>query len=177
MPFARIGGILMVFSAAAKKADGSRCGPWRAMNPEVNQPTLLVVDDDPRFSYLGVAAADRTGEFSRIHEAGDGAAALEFLRGALHEGVAEGALFVLSDLSMPRLDGLELIAALKQDPELRGVPIAIMTSSNRPNDREEAIAAGCCAFFYKPENLAQITVMVAAVPGLCAIHLTALAAR
>ena len=140
------------------------------MKPDFNRPTLLVVDDDTTLRYLVAAAAERTGEYADVHEAGDGRAALELLGGRLRDRVAEGALIVLSDLSMPHLDGLELIRELKAHPETRDVPIAIMTSSNRANDREDVMAAGAWAFFQKPQRFDGFSAIVASLPRICHQH-------
>jgi CheY-like chemotaxis protein len=133
-----------------------------------NHPTLLIAEDDPHLRYLLVSAAERTGAFSRVLEAPDGEAALAAVRNHLRgEAVPPSILLVLSDLDMPRLDGLDLLRSLKSEEETREIPVAIMTSSNRANDRSDATAAGCCAFFYKPQRLDQFAMLLAALPRIC----------
>ena len=68
---------------------------------------------------------------------------------------------------MPRMDGIDFLRELKRDPETREISVAIMTSSNRPNDRQDAVAAGCCAFFNKPERIEQIAGLIASLPRIC----------
>jgi CheY-like chemotaxis protein len=100
------------------------------------KPTLLVVDDDDRIRHVVCAAAVRTKAFATILDEADGRAALDLIWIRLRGGRAEDTPdFILSDLSMPRLDGLQLARELKRHPETAHIPIAIMTSSNRPNDR------------------------------------------
>lgn len=68
---------------------------------------------------------------------------------------------------MPRLDGIELMRALKSRPETNAIPIAIVTSSEQPSDRERAIDAGCCAFLRKPTGMNAMIVMIQALAEQC----------
>jgi CheY-like chemotaxis protein len=131
------------------------------------KPTLLIVDDDERIRYLVGAAAERCGEFSAVEAAADGQAAFDAIKAAYHDGGHQLPDIILSDLSMPRMDGLELIRELKRNPQTSGIPIAMMTSSNRPHDREDALAAGCCAFFEKPARMDEMLRVVASLPEFC----------
>jgi CheY-like chemotaxis protein len=60
---------------------------------------------------------------------------------------------VLTDLSMPRLNGHALIAALKRNPETADMPVFMFSSSGAPNDRRVAMDAGCRAYFEKPASM------------------------
>lgn len=111
---------------------------------------LLIVEDDAHLRYLMQAAAERTGLFGPIHTCEDGLAALDYLQTRPEE---ERPGLIASDLSMPRMTGLELLRAVKADPVLRSIPVGIVTSSDLPNDREEALTAGACAFIAKPFGL------------------------
>ena len=130
------------------------------------KPKLLVVDDDEHIRYLVCAAAERSGKFSAIESAADGQAALDTIFHALRHSPGNVPELVLSDLCMPRKDGLELVRELKQHLETREIAIAIMTSSNRPNDRADAQAAGCFAFFDKPTRPDEFTQIVTSLPEL-----------
>src|SRR5215212_2631067 len=115
------------------------------MGATSTKPILLIVEDDQNIRDLVIAAAWQTGEYSEIRDAADGSAALKIIR-ELRGKSQEASLLVLSDINMPRMDGLEMLRELKKDLATRDVPVAIMTSSDLPNDYENAIAAGCCAF-------------------------------
>lgn len=134
---------------------------------ERKKPALLIVEDDDQIRYLVGAAAERCGEFSSVQGAADGQAALDTIRRALRSDPPSAPDLVLSDLIMPRLDGLQLIRELKRDPGTSHIPVVIMTSSNRPNDREDATAAGCCAFFDKPLRFDEFVTLVCSLPALC----------
>lgn len=130
-------------------------------------PILLIVEDDERLRYLMEAAAARSGQYATIRGVGDGRAALDHIWSQVRshpDGVPD---YVLSDLSMPRLDGIELVRELKRRDETRRIPIAIMTSSNLPNDREDAMLAGCCAFFHKPQGFEDMIEIVGSLPRIC----------
>ena len=130
---------------------------------------LLIVEDDPHLRSLLIAAAERSGCFGPVQAAHDGQEAIERLTpgpGAVPSPLPD---YILTDLSMPRMDGVQLIHALKRSPRWRDIPIAVMTSSNRPNDREDATAAGCCAFFYKPARLEEMATLIGSLPRICGV--------
>ncbi len=111
--------------------------------PRSGKVALLIVEDDPNIRFLLEAAAHRCGSFEPITSAADGQAALEQLQSA--DSSALPALIV-TDLSMPRLTGLELVRAVKSDERTRNIPIAIITSSDAPQHRDLVLAAGACSF-------------------------------
>ena len=133
------------------------------MNPD-GKVSLLVVDDDPHMRDLVEAAAVRAGCFEPIAVCADGEAALNHVRSRPRDRLPE---LVVSDLSMPRMTGIELIRALKADALTRSIPIAIITSSDVPNDRQDALAAGACIFEPKPHGLESLTKLLSAIRNNC----------
>lgn len=131
---------------------------------------LLIVEDDPQLQVLLRAAAERTAKFDPVFVAGDGQAAWDFLQSANGQTSHPLPDFVLSDLSMPRMDGVQLIRAMKSDPKTSRIPVAVITSSALPNDLEEATAAGCCAFFQKPVGFEEMVTLIASLPNICGQH-------
>lgn len=132
---------------------------------------MLIVDDDERIRYLARAAAERVGEFADVLGAADGQAALESLQTWRQEHSHETPLIVLTDLSMPRVDGLQLTRDLKARADTRHIPVAMMTSSNQPNDRQDSLAAGCCLFFEKPVRFDDFVTLMGTLSQHCAaIH-------
>jgi CheY-like chemotaxis protein len=138
------------------------------MTSTLQKPTLLIAEDDKHLRTLVIAVAERTGAYSAVHAVPDGQAAVEWIHGTMrdHEEGQDG-LVVLSDLNMPRMTGLELIRELKHDPKTRDIPIVIMTSSNQPSDRDDVVAAGCTAFFFKAQRFDEMTAMLASLPAIC----------
>jgi len=126
--------------------------------------SLLIAEDDPHMRYLMEIAASRAGGFSRIELAPDGQAALDILRSRKDADYPD---LLISDLAMPRLDGLNLIRELKRDPQTRRIPIAIVTSSDIPNDRRDVLAAGAYAFVEKPRGIEALTHVLETLRDSC----------
>lgn len=102
--------------------------------------TVLVVDDVAMFRELGALFLARAG---KVLTAEDGAEALEIAR-------RERPALVLTDLHMPRMDGLALCAAIKSDPELGSTPVVVMTGSELAADHAHAVLAGADDVIPKP---------------------------
>ena len=102
--------------------------------------TLLVVDDVPMFRELGALFLARSG---KVLTADDGEEALEIVR-------RERPALVLTDLHMPRMDGIALCAAIKSDPDLAATPVVVMTGSELATDHAHAVLAGADDVIPKP---------------------------
>jgi two-component system chemotaxis response regulator CheY len=95
----------------------------------------------------------------KVLEAPDGEAALDVLR-------ANKVDVLIADLNMPRMDGLELIRALRADPKLRAIPILMMTTEMRPQDVMKAYDAGADMYLVKPSSPAVIRYKVLSLLGV-----------
>ena len=103
-----------------------------------SRKTVLICDDEPALRELIRASVDDGYLFA---EAGDGVAALELAREVSPD-------VVILDLMLPRLSGLEVLARLNEDEQLRGVPVIVITAWNET--REDVLAAGAADFVTKP---------------------------
>ena len=112
---------------------------------------LLVEDDDDHVFLIRRALADVEGVAVAMEVAGDGEQAVERLIRSRFEPEGRPQL-VLLDLKMPRMDGLEVLRRLRADEAARGLPVVVLTSSERPEDREEAVALGASWFVCKPTD-------------------------
>lgn len=126
---------------------------------------LLIVEDDANIRYLLEMAALHAGVFLPLAALDDGKTAIDWLQARDSQDLPD---FILTDLSMPRMTGLELLRAVKADPKLRDIPVAIITSSNIPNDRDDAFAAGACGFVEKPHGLDALTKALLELRNGCA---------
>lgn len=115
--------------------------------PSFGKVSLLIVEDDANIRFLLQTAAQRSGRFEPIRSAGDGQSALDILQTG---DASDLPALIVTDLSMPRMTGLELVRSVKNDARLRNIPIAVVTSSDIPNDRDMALSAGACSFVHKP---------------------------
>ncbi len=102
---------------------------------------VLLVDDSATVRRM-MEWALKPGGF-RTLQATDGVHALEIL-GAEHVDLA----FI--DLNMPRMDGIELIRTIRADEKLKKIPVILLTTENRPQDRELGLGAGANLYLTKP---------------------------
>ena len=108
---------------------------------------VLIAEDDDSLRMLMRLSIDVGGLV--IDEAADGATALALAR-------ANPPDVALLDWMMPELDGLEVCRALRADPATAGALIVIVTARARPDDREEALAAGADHYVAKPFSPAEL---------------------
>jgi CheY-like chemotaxis protein len=117
---------------------------------------VLVVDDDPADMLLIHEAFAGRQVAHRIHEAGDGVAALKFLRDPAE---SRPDLIVL-DLNMPRMNGREFLAEVKTDPELRPIPVVVLSTSTIDDDITTSYDLRANAYLTKPVDLDEFTAAV-----------------
>jgi CheY-like chemotaxis protein len=119
---------------------------------ESNGRTILLVEDNPLDIELALAALREHGLTNEIVVARDGVEALDYLyRRNQYAGRPAGhPLLILLDLKMPRVDGLEVLRQIKQDPDLRVIPIVMLTSSREEQDIVESYNLGANAYVVKP---------------------------
>ena len=99
---------------------------------------LLIVDDDPADVFLARQALSLFDEWLQIDDVSDGQQALDYLRQRGHEAGPPLPHFLLLDINMPRLNGLETLQAIRHDERLKSLPVIILTTSTAPNDVQRA---------------------------------------
>ncbi len=104
---------------------------------------ILVVDDSPSMRKMISFTLSNAGH--KVVEASDGAQAL-----ALAKNEELG--LVISDINMPKMDGIQLIKNLRQIPSLKFTPILMLTTETGDDKREEGKAAGASGWLVKPFN-------------------------
>ena len=117
-----------------------------------NVTTLLLVEDDPAHAEL-IETNLRRGQLDNpIVRAVNGQEALDYLlrRGAWSESPLPTSLLVLLDLNMPVVDGVEVLRTVKADPDLRKIPVIVLTSTDEPREIQSAYDIGCNAYVTKP---------------------------
>jgi CheY-like chemotaxis protein len=82
----------------------------------------------------------------------DGEEALRFLHKKGDYSDAQIPCLILLDLKMPKSDGFEVLENIKNDDEMKKIPVIVLTSSDRPADIERAYALGCNSYIVKPVN-------------------------
>jgi two-component system, chemotaxis family, chemotaxis protein CheY len=104
--------------------------------------TFLVVEDSPTMRQL-IAFSLKRFKGCRIVEAVDGVDALKKLS-------SDKVDMILTDINMPVLDGLKLVSLVRQNPELKTIPIVIITTEGADEDRHRGLALGADAYIAKP---------------------------
>ena len=114
---------------------------------------IAVVEDNPDNRLLLQALLE---ERHQLTEYENGPDALEGMRAAPPE-------LVLLDISLPRMDGTEVLRRMRGDPVLAALPVIALTAHAMAEDRDKALAAGCDHFDTKPVD---ITRLLAKIEGL-----------
>ncbi len=104
--------------------------------------TFLVVEDSPTMRQL-ISFSLKRFKGAKIIEAVDGVDALKKLSG-------EKIDLILTDINMPVMDGLKLVSLVRQNEQLRSIPIIIITTEGAEEDRERGLALGANAYISKP---------------------------
>ncbi len=113
---------------------------------------ILLVEDNAKDLELTLAALAKCQLANSIVVVRDGAEALDYLyeRGG-HSGRTPGdPAVVLLDLKLPKVDGLEVLAQVKGDPDRRQIPVVMLTSSREERDLIQSYERGVNAFVVKP---------------------------
>lgn len=118
---------------------------------------ILLVEDSPNDVELTLAALEQCQLANDVIITRDGAEALDYLhsRGTFANRNTGDPAVVLLDLKLPKVDGLEVLEAIKQDPHLRHTPVVMLTSSREERDLIRSYSLGVNAFVVKPVGFDQ----------------------
>jgi CheY-like chemotaxis protein len=111
-----------------------------ATGPRVGPPSVLLVEDDPFLRRACEASLKQRG--LAVTSAADGEAGLR----AAHEAIPD---LILLDLLMPKMSGIEMLAALRAHPATAVVPVAIISNSSREEDKLRAAELGVVGYYVK----------------------------
>jgi two-component system response regulator len=115
-------------------------------------PRILLVEDSLRDAEITLKALETHHLANEVLHLRDGAEALDFLRrrGEFAKRTNGQPAVVLLDLKMPRVDGLEVLRQMKDDADLKMIPVVIMTSSREERDVLDSYQLGVNAYVVKP---------------------------
>lgn len=114
---------------------------------------ILLVEDNPNDAELALRALKKHHLANHLVHVTDGEEALDFLfaRGAFsHRQVENGPKVVILDLKLPKVDGLEVLQTMKNDPRTRIIPVVVLTSSKEEKDVIESYRLGVNSYIVKP---------------------------
>ncbi len=124
--------------------------------------TILVAEDDPDHQILIKEALNRTRVLNDISFVENGQEALDFLR---HKGKYLGNKdeppgLILLDLNMPLKSGHEVLHEIKGDPDLRSIPVVILTTSDTPEDISNTYDLGANSYITKPVSFDRLVEVI-----------------
>ena len=112
---------------------------------------MLVVEDNPDDERLATRTFKQSGRNEEWRVARDGEEALEMLKSPVPP------LLVLLDLKLPRLSGVDVLTAIRDDERIGHIPVVVLTSSDERTDLAACYALGCNAFVRKPVEYGEYT--------------------
>ena len=113
---------------------------------------ILLVDDDEDDILITKRAFERYEPKNTLYVVRDGNEALDFIyhRGNYKDKSIPAPRLIFLDINMPKMNGLEVLRRLKNDPEKRRIPVVILTTSRREQDKIESYNLGVNSYIVKP---------------------------
>jgi CheY-like chemotaxis protein len=128
--------------------------------------TILMADDDEEDCLLAREALREARLLNAMETVGDGEELLDYLHRRGKYADRQGTPlpgFILLDLNMPRKSGLEALQEIKADPELRRIPVVVLTTSKAEEDILHTYDLGVSSFIVKPVTFEQLVEIMRAV--------------
>ncbi|WP_133500773.1 response regulator [Cognatilysobacter terrigena] len=124
--------------------------------------TILLAEDSPADAEMALDALREANLANPIVHVEDGVETLDFLyrRGAVAGRSDDLPAVLLLDIKMPRMDGLEVLRTLREDPQFRTLPVVILSSSREENDLARSWNLGVNAYVVKPVDVEQFFIAV-----------------
>jgi len=123
---------------------------------------ILLVEDNLNDVELVLDALRRNNLVNKVVTARHGGEALDYLhRTGAHEGrEGDDPIFILLDLKMPKVDGLEVLRQIKQDEKLQMIPVVMLTSSSEECDLVKSYKLGVNSYVVKPVDFGQFVEVI-----------------
>lgn len=123
------------------------------------QQHILLVEDDDIDAMTVRRTLKELGAPNPLDRAVDGERALAFLRDPTNPRPG----LILLDLNMPRMNGIEFVAAIKQDEALRLIPVVVLTTSSEDGDRIAAFSNSVAGYMVKPVDYPQFVAIMSLI--------------
>ena len=124
---------------------------------------ILLVEDNPGDVRLTKEALRDGKVRNNLHVVDDGVKALEFLRRQGPYAEAPRPDLILLDLNLPRMGGREVLAEVKNDPQLQSIPVVVLTTSQAEQDIVRAYELNANCYVTKPVDLDQFITVVKSI--------------
>lgn len=135
------------------------------MNEGAYEVVILIAEDDAGHARLIEKNLSRGALRNRIERFDNGQAVLDFLfrRGQGPQRAQLTSYLLLLDIRMPQVDGVEVLRQIKQDPELRKLPVIMLTTTDDPREVERCHAIGCASYIVKPVDYEKFAEAIASL--------------
>ncbi|MEN3309591.1 MAG: hypothetical protein V7603_5793 [Micromonosporaceae bacterium] len=125
--------------------------------------TVLMVEDDADDVYLTQEALRASRLRMVLHVVNDGVEAMRYLRREGEHAQRRRPDLVLLDLNLPRMDGREVLAEIKEDPTLTEIPVVVLTTSKAEEDVAASYRHHANCYISKPVDIEQFRAVVASI--------------
>ncbi len=118
----------------------------------IDLKTILFAEDNPKDVELTLEAMAENNLANNFLVVKDGVEVIEYLRyeGKYQNRKKENPAFILLDIKMPRMDGIEVLKIIREDPKLKKIPVVMLTSSREESDLITSYNLGVNAYVVKP---------------------------
>jgi two-component system, chemotaxis family, response regulator Rcp1 len=124
---------------------------------------ILLVEDNPGDARLTLEAFKEAKVINHLSVVSDGVEALAYLRRQDRYASAATPDLILLDLNLPRMDGREVLAAIKEDAALRTIPVVVLTTSSSQDDVARAYGHHANCYITKPVDLDQFLKVIQSI--------------
>jgi CheY-like chemotaxis protein len=133
----------------------------------MNAIEILLVEDNAADAKLTIIALQEANVSNKIVLLRDGNEALEYIFGSIEDRVPK---VIFLDLKMPKVNGNEVLAKLKQDERTRKIPVVMFTSSQEPRDIKECFDLGANSYLVKPVDYDDFSKVVKSMGQYWTLH-------
>jgi CheY-like chemotaxis protein len=133
----------------------------------MNALEILLVEDNAADAKLTTIALQEANVSNKIVLLRDGNEALEYIFGSIEDRVPK---VIFLDLKMPKVNGNEVLAKLKQDERTRKIPVVMFTSSQEPRDIKECFDLGANSYVVKPVDYDEFSIVVKSMGQYWTLH-------
>ncbi len=136
-----------------------------------NLKKILLVEDNSKDVELTLLAFEEYNLTNEVYTVTDGEEALDYLyfRGKYKSRPKGNPIFILLDIKMPKVDGIEVLKQIKNDEKLKNIPVVMLTSSREEQDLVESYNLGVNAYVVKPVNFHNFVNTVKELGGFWAL--------
>jgi CheY-like chemotaxis protein len=124
----------------------------KRMKQTSNACPILLVEDNEDDIMITKRALEKGQIRNKLYVTHDGEEAINFLKRVGRYKEAPRPCFILLDLKMPKIDGFDVLKEIKKNPDLKSIPVVVLTTSGRDQDVEQSYILGCNNYIMKPVN-------------------------